>query len=846
MSKNILLNGDQWRVTGFWKNQWRQIRSMETGIKIKGCVPTVEASVPGAVQIDLIKAGLLKDPNYGLDSNLDEWVNNREWFMDREFVIPPDKQGEKYILCFDGLDYHGEIYLNGILLGKFSGMFIPHEFDITAIVKKDEVNFLRVVFYITPEVDGQIGYSNRIKILKSRFNYQWDWCPRIIPIGIWEDVYINVYNYARITDFFPKTSVDDALKKGVVNAHVEVDADVSGVYEFNYRVLFDGELICEKEFHNSLLAAKGQEVVHRIELDDIKPWWPNNFGQQPLYDIELTIRNERGIICDDASKRVGFRRVEFVSNPGSPEGALPYTLLLNGKRIFLRGVDWVPISPFYGAVKEEDYKNYLRRFKDMNCNILRVWGGAVLEKEAFYNICDEMGIMVWQEFPQSSSGLNNTPPDDPDFLKKLKEAAATFIRRRRHHASHIIWCGGNELMWENNVPVNDNHLNIKMLKELVNKMDPGKCFLPTSPSGPTFAASEENFGKNMHHDVHGPWEYMGEPAYYRFFNRDDSLFRSETGCPAVSRLDSLEKYKGEYELWPPDETNVLWMHRGAWWIQIKQLTELFGEWRKEEFPRYIEASRYIQAEALRYAVEATRRREPLSSGFIIWMGNEPYPNNANTSIIEYDGTPKPAYYWIKNAYSGFHVSLKYDRICYVSGEVFNGYIYVTCDGDEAKDLKVSAQITDVHGNVLFATDWDKRGDGPVIPVDEIRWKIQGCEGNIFFVKVKLSDNKYGIMDENTYIFTVDSEHPFKAIKDMPPANVTAVKADIDQNVWVLRNDSPLAAIGVFLYGENPSDFVRFSSNYFVLMPGEEREITVANDRCTQNDPKFKIRWINAE
>lgn len=844
MCERIWLNGEQWKLTGFWKNHWRLIRSMETGVKIKGVIPTIQARVPGAIQLDLIRAGILRDPNYGLNSNLNEWVNNREWFLDTEFVIPPEQQGEKYILCFEGLDYHGEVYLNGVLLGKFCGMFVPHEFDITGIVKRGDKNFLRVVFYSTPEVDGQVGYSNRIGILKSRFNYQWDWCPRIVPVGIWDDVYIKIYNYVRIIDFFPRTSVDVAHRLGKIDMHVELDADVSGEYIFVYRVSFDGRVMCQREFSENLLAAKNQKITHEICVDDIKLWWPNNFGEQPLYDVELVIYNKDKVKCDCAAKRVGFRRVEFIQNAGSPEGSLPYTLVFNGKRIFLRGVNWVPISPFYGGVSKQDYANYLKRFKDMNCNILRVWGGAILEKEDFYNTCDEMGIMVWQEFPQSSSGLNNTPPDAPEFLEKLKKVATAFIKRRRHHASHIIWCGGNELMWENAKPVDFNHSNIKMLKELVEQLDPGKYFLPSSASGPRFMADEKDFGKGVHHDVHGPWNYLGEPHHYRFFNGDDSLFRSETGCAGISRLDTLEKYRGEYDLWPPDETNILWMHRGAWWIQMKELTELFGEWSKEELPLYVEASRFVQAESLRYAVEATRRREPHSSGFIIWMGNEPYPNFANTSVLEYDGTPKPAYYWVKSAYSPLHVSLKYDKVCYSSGETFNGDVYVTCDYDGTKDFKISAQIMDLYGNVLCNYSWDRNICGPASLVGKINWRIEGCPNDVFFVRLKLIDGDGGLADENTYIFTIDSRNPFKPLRTLPQANITVSNIDADKNVWMVKNASFVAAVGVFLYGQDPADFMRFSSNYFILMPGEEKRITVKTREGCTSTKGFKVSGFN--
>ncbi|MBM7582950.1 beta-mannosidase [Caldicoprobacter guelmensis] len=844
MGEKVILNGDRWKLTGFWKNHWRLIRSMETGIKVKGVIPTIQAEVPGAVQLDLIKAGILKDPNYGLNSNLGEWVNNREWFLDTEFVLPEDKRGEKYILCFEGLDYHGEVYLNGKLLGKFCRMFIPHEFDITGILKTEGTNFLRVVFCSTPEVDGQVGYSNQIKILKSRFNYQWDWCPRIVPVGIWDDVYIKIYNYVRIVDFFPRTSVDETYRSGKIDMHVELDADISGEYIFVYRVLLDGKEICRGEFNENLIAAKGQRITHEVFVDNIKLWWPNSFGEQPLYNVEVAIYNKENVKCDNAAKRVGFRRVEFLKNVNSSDDSLPYTLVLNGKRIFLRGVNWVPISPFYGGVRKQDYVNYIKRFKDMNCNVLRVWGGAILEKEDFYDVCDEMGIMIWQEFPQSSSGLNNTPPDNPEFLEELKKVATVFIKRRRHHASHIIWCGGNELMWENAKPVDFNHINIKMLKELVEQLDPGKYFLPSSASGPKFMADEENFGKGVHHDVHGPWNYLGEPRHYRFFNGDDSLFRSETGCAGISRLDTLDKYRGEYQLWPPDETNLLWMHRGAWWLQLKELTELFGEWSKEELPLYVEASRFVQAEALRYAVEATRRREPQSSGFIVWMGNESFPNFANTSLLEYDGTPKPAYYWVRSAYSKVHVSLRYDNVCYVSGEGFEGDVYVTYDYEEPNVYEICAQVLDVYGHIRCQSKWEKGIYGPVTFVGRLSWYIENCPQNVFFVRVILKGQEGSLIDENTYIFTVDSQNPFGPLRSLPPADVVIKEVDIHGGLWTVKNVSCVVAVGVFLYGQKPNEFMSFSSNYFILMPGEEKRITIQTRNGYTIDKNFNVSGFN--
>lgn len=821
---NIYLNGNDWKLTGYVKNQWRLTRSMETGSTLPSALPAIPATVPGAVQADLMKAGMLDDPNVGLDSMKGEWVNNREWIYEKEFSLPENLKAEKLILCFDGLDYNGEIYLNRIRIGEFSGMFIPVEIDITGIVYTKGKNLLEVVFYQSPEVDGQFGFSNRIRHLKSRFNYVWDWCPRIVPVGIWEDVYIKVYNYVRITDFFPRAKVeDDGICK--IGVDTEIEAAVSGNYELSFCVTYHGREVLNMMDTVKLLASK-QKIQLELKMEHVEKWWPNGHGEQPLYQIELMIQRENGVLCDRTIKRIGFKDVKFVQNNGATEGALPYTLVLNGKRVFIKGVNWVPISPFYGSVTKEQYRSYLQRFKDMNCNILRVWGGAILEKQAFYDLCDEMGLMVWQEFPQSSSGINNTPPDDHEFLKELEKVAAVFVKRRRHHASHIIWCGGNELMWEEFRPVDESHSNIKMLKELVEKLDAGKCFLPASASGPRFCASKDEFGKGVHHDVHGPWTYLGEAEQYSFFNGDDSLFRSETGCPGISRMRTLEKYRGNCSLWPPDASNPYWVHRGAWWIQLKELSKLFGEWDEKggDIKEYVKASRFLQAEALRYCVEATRRREPVSSGFIIWMGNEPFPNNANTSVIEYDGTPKPCYYWIRNAFSELHASARYEKLNYVCGEEFAANIYVTSDSKEERDGRVYAQILDIRGNVLSEAFWDIKTNDVVTSPGQIKWKTERCEDSVFMLKLKLQSGSYE--DENTYLFTVDSKNPLEPIRKLPKCELDLRKMKADE--WMVKNNSSKAAVNIFLYGKNPEDFLQVYPNYFTLLPNEERLLHISS------------------
>jgi Beta-galactosidase/beta-glucuronidase len=463
----------------------------------------------------------------------------------------------------------------------------------------------------------------------------------------------------------------------------------------------------------------------------------------------------------------------------------------------------------------------------MNCNLLRVWGGAILEKQEFYRLCDEMGLMVWQEFPQSSSGINSTPPDGHEFLKELEDAATVFIKRRRHHACHIIWCGGNELTWERFKPVDDCHANIHMLKGLVDKLDSGKNFLPTSPSGLRFCADKSEFGKGVHHDVHGPWTYQGSTGHYEFFNGDDSLFRSETGCPGTSRIETLEKYKGGCSIWPPAGNNPYWAHRGLWWVQLEELGKLFGEWdvNGEELDDYLEASRYLQAEGLRYAAEATRRREPVSSGFIIWMGNEPFPNNSNTSVLEYDGTPKPCYYWLGNTFSRLHVSAKYPKLNYNCNEEFTGSIYVTSDFNEERDVNIQARIIDIKGNILADASWEVKIRDYSLCLGEIKWRVAPCEDNVFILRLDLQSGLYE--DENSYLFTLDSKNPLEPIRNLQKSDIEL--REIKTGEWVIVNNSSKVAVNVFIYGKNPDDFLKVFPNYFILLPYERKLLNINSE-----------------
>lgn len=842
MTRIINLNGNDWILTGWMENQWRAQKSAELEASINPAIRQVKALVPGSVHNDLLREGIIKDPFEGLESLCCEWINNREWIYNKKFRIKGYSKTSKYYLCCEGLDFHGEIYIDNKFISKFSGMSVPHRIEISSCFDGNREYDLSIVFHLTPNVNGQYGFTQQIEIIKSRFNYGWDWCPRIVPVGIWDDIYIKETGCCEILDFYPEATLNASLSSGEINSNININSSNGSDCIITYNV--SDELGIKQEFIFKEKVFEGENrFAHKLQIENIKLWWPNNSGKSSLYSIEMNIHNEDFDLIDFSKKNVGFRKIEFVRCREDID-ILPYNLILNNKRIFLKGTNWVPITPFYGNTNREMYKNILLRLREMNCNILRVWGGAILEKKDFYELCDEYGIMVWQEFPQSSSGLDNLPSTDLKYFEELSRVCTSYLERRRHHVSNIIWCGGNELLDESWIPVDFTNDNIALLNDLTKKFDPQKLFLPCSPSGPSFVANSNNMGQNKHHDVHGPWNYLGPFEHYSFFNSDDSILRSETGCPGIARMSLLEKYKGNYDIWPPDETNPYWNHRGSWWIQTRQLEELFGYWDEDgnEIETYVQASRFVQSEALRYAIYSTRRREPMSSGFLIWMGNEPYPNNANTSVLEYDGIPKPSYYWIKDAFMPFQISLEYERLNYEIGDIFNAKVWVhdsegICNQSE---LHLDILISDINGKILYESKRDVQNCYPNKIIEDISWKIPIFDESVFFVRLSF-DKGSDAKRIQTYLFAVndkDNNAPLNPFRKLPRCKLNLRKVNNEKHNWVLENKSDYVAALIFLSHVNDDNRVCFSDNYFTLMPNEDinlKIISISGSKIKRGD-----------
>lgn len=655
MKKQYDLSQLDWKLAGWIPESWRmQPDAEELNTSPYAEVAAMPAKVPGSVQAALLDAGRIEDWNAGMNAVACEWVEHRHWIY--EAHIPDDwiEIGLGFRLNCLGLDNAGYVMLNGKPIGEFRGAYQPHVFDLTPLIRAER-NILRIIFDTPPKWLGYTGFTSKFTEWKARFSYSWDWMVRFVPIGIWDDIFLEVTDGIEISDFVCVADADMSDSTGSLKmqgrippSEVEVKVGLYG----------DGAVIREKTLTASEFTAAGISWTG-LEVD---LWWPNLEGDQKLYTVTCTLIDCDGAVVDEITRRVGFRNIAWQMNEDAPADADPWLCTVNGKPIFLQGINWTPIRPNFADLTEEDYRKRLDIYKDMGLNVFRVWGGGILEKEVFYNLCDEMGLMVWQEFPFSSSSFENWPPEDPVAIREMRGIARSYVRRRQHHASLIIWCGGNEL--HKKAPQEDgtilavaaglDHPMLAMLKEVVEEYDPARRFVATSPTGPLLDGDPKDAGKGLHWDVHGPW-MPGDDLndWVEYWAADDALFRSEVGSPSASPTHILDKYAAKDSFTAPTADSPAWRRQFDWWW--------WAEWPKfkvqngrdpESADEYVAWSQDRQAKALGIAAKACKDRFPGCGGFIVWMGQDCFPCTANTSIIDFDGDPKPAVAALKEIFRG--------------------------------------------------------------------------------------------------------------------------------------------------------------------------------------------------
>ena len=603
-------------------------------------VRAVPASVPGSVQGALRAAGLLPDWNIGVNTRQCEWVEHRHWIYTTRLPDAWFAASAQIRLECQGLDYAGWVFVNGREAGAFTGTHIPHTFDLTPHLSATE-NRLQIVFDLPPRWLGQVGATSQMTEWKTRFNYTWDWCPRLVQTGIWDTITLAVVQGSELLDLRCTTDVDVPLGTGVLTLSGNVVGDTSS--RVRVTLAQDGTEIRAGEYAVMELARGLEWTGLPVEL-----WWPNLEGAQPLYTVNCVLVDATGREQDRRTHRVGFKHVDWLPCEGAASDADPWLCVVNGRPVFLQGVNFAPLCAHYADLTREDYATRLRQYQELGLNLFRINACQFREREWFYDLCDEMGLMVWQEFPITSSGLENWPPEDARSIEEMAAIAAAFIELRRHHVSLLLWCGSNEQMGDFDgrktgmgKPCDLSHPLLKRLQEVVAALDPTRRYIPTSPCGPRAWADPADFGKGLHWDVHGGAALSPLADAGTYWAHDDALFRAEVYCPGSSSVALIEKYAGEFVTFPATTDNPYWTRLTTWWLDWERLKTIHGR-EPADLAEYVTWSQANQAMMISREIQACKARFPRCGGVLMWSGHDTFPLTINTSLIDFDGNLKPA------------------------------------------------------------------------------------------------------------------------------------------------------------------------------------------------------------
>jgi beta-mannosidase len=781
------LDAAPWRVRGFLGDEWQHHRVWGPLRDPDSWLP---ASVPGSVVDDLWRASVVPDPYAGLNTRAIEWVSDRHWAYRHEFRLDPPAPEQQGFLCLDGVDHSAIVYLDGVELGRIDGMFVAGRFDISDLLRASVDHTLVIVVEPAPPSEPQVGDTAKVREHKSRMTYGWDFCPRLVHQGIWQAVYVEVTGTVRITGL-------------TVNAdQVTVEAPGNDMIEL------------------SLTDAEGNVVAtgdRTLTVPDPHLWWPNGHGTPYLYGLTATAYSG-GAVSDQRRFDVGFRRLRFFQAAGASPGAAPYGIEVNGQRIFAKGWNWVPLDLSYGVPRPDRLRHLLDLAVEAGVNLLRVWGGGLIETPEFYAECDRRGLLVWQEFSQSSSGISSTPSGAEDFVAMMRSQAEQIVPRLRHHPSLAIWAGGNELQAGEGEPLDDAPV-LTALGEVVRRLDPERLWLPTSPSGPAFLNRLDLIEQapQDQHDVHGPWEHQGLRAHYALYDAGTAHLLSEFGVEGMTMPRSIAQVVPEPERRLPTRGRPVWDHLGHWWNNEALVQASFGH-RIQDLGTLGLASQFLQRDGLQYATEAHRRRWPHCVGTLPWQFNEPYPNAWCTSAVTHAGEPKPAYFGVAAAYRRVLIGADCSRQSWIGHAEVRLPLWIRSE-DPLPPATVTARLLELSGAELTTTTF-KDVDADAFLGAELR---SPTPAGAFVVDLQLVAGD--VRAQRRYVLT--GAEDFAELLDQQ----IEVDAEFHGNSLTVRQVSGPVAPFVRVRDGRPlqgdaGGWLRVSDSGFVLLPGEERTIEI--------------------
>jgi beta-mannosidase len=616
----------------------------------------VPATVPGCVHTDLLTAGLIPDPFLDRNENDVAWVGRADWTYST--VLPARNAGhERTDLVFDGLDTVAEIRLGDGVLGRTRNMHRSFRFDVTDALAAAPAP-LTVAFTSAYEeaerVRGLLGerpgaYREPFQFIrKMACSFGWDWGPTLVTAGLWRRPRLEHWSTARLSEVRPQvTARQDGT--GIVSVTAAVQRSAGGAE----RILHATVAVAGTEVHAELPAGT-DEVTLRAEIPGVERWWPRGYGDQHLYACTVELAGDEGTPLDRWERSVGFRSVEL--DTSADEHGSAFTLVVNGTPLFARGVNWIPEDVFPSRVTPEDYRRRLEQAAAAGVDLVRVWGGGIYESEDFYAACDELGLMVWQDFLFACAAY----PEEEPLRSEVEAEARENVARLMPHPSLVLWNGNNENLWGfrdwdwepalAGASWGEGYY-LDLLPRVVAETDPTRPYWAGSP----WSGSRDLHPNDPRHGTAHSWEVWNRRDYTAYLD-DVPRFVAEFGWQAPPAYATLRRAISDDP--PAPDSRGMLHHQKAEDGNGKLDRGLAHHFAPPaDFDTWHYLTQVNQVRAVATGVEHWRSHWPRCAGTILWQLNDCWPVTS-WAAIDGDGREKPLYHELKRLYADRMLTLQ--------------------------------------------------------------------------------------------------------------------------------------------------------------------------------------------
>lgn len=784
------------------------------------------ATVPGNVYSDLLTHEKIPDPFFGANELSVQWVPTKDWEYKTTFDLDEETLKKSNIeLTFEGLDTYADIYLNDSLIGNTNNAFRTWKFDIKPFAKQNNAMYIR--FFSTSiheekeakKLDYVLPPGPRVFTRKAQFQYGWDWGPIINTSGIWKPIRVTSWNDMKLDDVYVKQeSLTDSLASLSVEYIISSDIDVE---KATFEIKHD-EKLHKVEFP----IYKGTHTyATRLQIENPKRWWTHNLGEQHLYTFEVTLKKDNELKAQKTIKK-GLRTIELIRE--KDKVGETFYLELNGVPVFMKGANYIPQHSMQDKVTDAHYEKLLNDTKNANMNMLRVWGGGIYENDIFYELCDEMGILVWQDFMFACAMY----PGDKAYLENVQQEAIDQVKRLRNYASVGLWCGNNENneAWHNwgwqtdkteaqKKEIWDSYIMVfnRILPEVVAKYNPSISYWESSPSYGRRDARSFTEGDN--HD----WAVWHGGVPFERFEQKIPRFMSEFGFQSFPSYEAIRAFTGEDSISINHDSYITHQKHPRGF-------KLIREYMERDYPvptsgeDYVYMSQLTQAKGMTMGMEAQRRAMPYCMGSLYWQLNDCWPV-VSWSSIDFMGNWKALHYKAKKSFEDVLIS------SIVENDTINTYI--VSDKLHALEGDFTLEFLEFNGKNIHT-----KQQKVSIPANTsqlvVKTALAEVEGNPSDYVMKgtfISSSSSASASNSTSLFYTARPKDLQLPKEDITTKVTKIDGgfSIEVSAETLQKD-------VFFYTKAKG---HFSDNFFDVLPHQTVTITFTTEAKTLDDLAFK-------